>query len=117
MDAIRPFVLAAMFFMFAGAAGAHDWYQVNAADTGCGDVTTGEAAAGSPGLGSPEGSEALYQSLGGSIATTTLSDSAGASIIVQNITDSDGNPFLRVIFFPSLGDCQYFLSYQKAHAP
>jgi len=110
----RPLAFA-LILGFARPALAADWYVISSDKSQCLDLTASQAAAGDPQLGSPDGTAALYQSLGDDVHTGSVKDNSGAAIIVMHIKDPDGNPILSLTFFPSLADCQFVLAYTKSH--
>ena len=94
----------------ASAAHAHDWYEVNSNKTQCLDITSTTTPTENTQLETPEGTQALYRSLGQFVSSKEVEDGFGAPIIVMHINDSDGHPFLSFTFYPSMTDCQYVLA-------
>ncbi len=110
---LRLPLVFALILALSRPALAADWFVISSDRTQCVDLTTSETASGSPQLGTPDGTAALYQSLGDVVGTGSVKDGAGAAIIVMHVKDAEGNHILDLTFFPSLADCQFVLSYSQ----
>jgi len=106
----RGTILAGLIFASSSPAHAAQWYEiVTNKTTSCVD----SASAGAPELATPDGTAATYTPLGELVSVDKVPDGAGASIVVMRITDPEGDPFLNVVFYPSLSDCQAVLAYER----
>lgn len=97
----------------SAAAQVHDWYEVNSSKNQCLDITSSVTASENLELETPEGTQALYQSLGLIVSSKEVEDASGAPIIVMHINDSNGYPFLNFTFYPSMTDCQYVVAHTQ----
>ena len=84
----------------ASAAQAHDWYEVNPSKTQCLDITSSVTPSENLQLETPEGTEALYKSLGETVSSKEVKDASGAPIIMMHINDLDGDLIFNFTFYP-----------------
>jgi hypothetical protein len=108
-------VVTALGASNASTAQAHDWYEVNPSRTRCLDITSSVTPSENLQLETPEGTEALYKSLGETVSLKEVKDASGAPIIMMHINDSDGDLIFNSTFYPSMTDCKYVLAYNSAH--
>jgi hypothetical protein len=109
MKALSNLLIVGVLLAASSPAQAHDWYE--ASKTQCLDITSSASTSENPQLETPEGTQALYQSLGQMVSSKEVEDASGAPIIMMHINDSDGHPFLNFTFYPSVTDCRYVLAY------